>query len=1850
MRLIRFLVLFTYPLLAQIPDPNTFRFASSYPEFGDASRDRIVVTAEGLPRGHVLYVNFGFTDMNVNLHNASGSALVTGFTYPRFTTSRSYTFSFGYDDGAGGGIYLLSTLGSFTLNPSSAACGMLSQVNLNEYGLNATVKIFFIPKNPFIKSDGGTLCPGTSITIENNAAASYSESLAFWYYSDEFMGQDYFLETQAPRSLQSFSYQKIAPLATDGDVQLSVARYCPTNPYASRGVRLAVKSNQTTVQFDPDPLEVEVVGVTAPVCSNSPGDNGKGKVSISVNEAEAHAYELFEFSGGGIIPADVESLNKVGQGVFPDNQSIFEIPVPVGDHIMRVTDATTGCRELIMVEIPEFIPFSSSNVTQSIISPPQCPGEPARIRIGHAGKPFRISFSGQSTPINSAGGIVEVEIPSQVSQFTISDICGSSSRTIDFLPINWPDNFAINNLAITQPTCPDASSVNDGRIRFNVTGGLNNNAFTINLKRGNSIIATKIAAKNEQVTFDQLESGTYSVSCTEAITGCLYEENNIAVIANPLPLTATLDEIIAPSCHGEATGQVKIKMNNRRGEVTSSVSNFSVSGNTLTFSGMSAGNYNISVSDQCGLPVVVPVQISQPSALRQQSLVLTDQTCEAKDDGVVEIRASGGTGTLQYNLSGSGLNRVNTNGLFENLDRGNYKLSITDVNGCSLQINNLIIEVIQDSLDFTTNILPPDCSVDQAPTAGKSRGMIEVNTVNSTGIVSYHFGNIRQSVNRYFGAPQSYNVSVEDELGCRVEKQVSIPARTPIIENQLSLTGSDGFENGMFYLCDGNAVEFGATFSNLDNGVVSLIKASDIVYSKSYAGTEIKFNIRDEGDYKWLATDIRGCEWESETYQIRQPTRPALNITPQPADCDGEEMQINYAVESAFTVQQVKLFNFDGSLSDTKATGTGEFTGLDSGTYLMEIVDHFGCLYNDYPEIFLDDPEPLAVSSLAVKDVSCHAGTDGSITVTLDNIVGNLSYKLSSGVTQPADNPLRIPNLAADTYSFTVEDQCVQLSLSSLISEPDSLVISSNVSPVSCEEQDDGSIHIDVEGGNSPYQVSFAGAAWEPVAGDNVIINTIRTDQYLVRVRDANQCVISRNIDVPVSEFATEIDPSSVITLPPDCGTGQGISDNAIFEAALSPESGFFPFHYAIRSGDGTYEFTATKEDNRIGLNDLSPGDYVFSVVDSRSCTREVPFAIPEKDPIFLEVRVPEGQYSAFKDQSYFICPGETSAIFWSTDSYNGMYDLKLFNNDELTASRHLINDPDGLIDNLKDGNYVLVLEDALGCTTADTLFPVQYVEQPAVSHQSLTQITDQLSGNIYDISCHGGNNGRVVVESEGLFDRYEYFLSWQNNIISSSGGRNVIFQNLFAGNYVVSVIDSAQCSWENIYSLELEEPEPLDLSIGFPNDLNGFPVRCSGDSAMINFQISGGVAGFNIAITSSNGLNITEELLTREFSYKLPAGAYEILITDKAGCNLMDTFSIKEPQSLQFLVDITQPECIGESGEVEIKISGGVGMFQISRTVNEIENGSCVDITNLPASATGAHTNWLLPQGNYTFVVTDGNQCQSNTSIQMPAPSHSIELVVDEVISVTCFGNDDGAISVSGIGGKPFSDGYRFHLLNGVEYMRTITGYSALFDELEADEYEIYVEDENACCLIDGQNRLKITVGQPARLISRIISDKMPSCHDSQDGEIIMTATGGTGNYSFSVDGINFLSGDTVSLSQLTDIRPGDTLYRLFTRDDSYQLNEVCQTNNTFYLPAPPELLIDHVVIDKISCTNDRDGVITIVPRYGEIVGEEQLQISWFDSEGNLFENRLVAADLEAGSYQARLSLSKVNAHWILR
>jgi len=261
----------------------------------------------------------------------------------------------------------------------------------------------------------------------------------------------------------------------------------------------------------------------------------------------------------------------------------------------------------------------------------------------------------------------------------------------------------------------------------------------------------------------------------------------------------------------------------------------------------------------------------------------------------------------------------------------------------------------------------------------------------------------------------------------------------------------------------------------------------------------------------------------------------------------------------------------------------------------------------------------------------------------------------------------------------------------------------------------------------------------------------------------------------------------------------------------------------------------------------------------------------------------------------------------------------------------------------LAAGNYVVNINDAIGCTSSATVM----INQPAALHATI--------GSYSNVSCFGMHNGSININVTGGTGTYHY--AW--NTMPPQYTQNV--SNLSAGPYHVIVTDDNNCSADAF--ITLNEPVALEAtSLVISN------VKCfGGNDGKATININGGTMPYQFLWTG-NYTSATVSTLT--------SGNYQVTVTDNNDCIANASLTITQPPQLnaQITSDALQHNCYGSFLTLNSEVTGGTPQYYYNWWSNDAPNS--IYSPNSPSSL-------ILPESTSTYFlnVTDANNCLSNTA-----------------------------------------------------------------------------------------------------------------------------------------------------------------------------------------------------------------------------------------------------------------------------
>jgi gliding motility-associated-like protein len=470
------------------------------------------------------------------------------------------------------------------------------------------------------------------------------------------------------------------------------------------------------------------------------------------------------------------------------------------------------------------------------------------------------------------------------------------------------------------------------------------------------------------------EAGVHPVSLVVEENGCFSNDTTINVLV-PEELTYNLTVVDDP-CYNSCEGFAQI-------DVQGGTPPYDYSwGSTNINDNLCVGDYGITVVDNNGCEVSQTYTINQPPELIINNITTQDLTCFNSNNGEIHIDAVGGTGQITYLWSdgGMGPDRIN-------MPAGNYGLTVSDENGCSL--TEFITLTQPDELLLT---ISPDDAICEGESA-----IVSTVAVGGTQPYTYYWDSgsgFNMGTNLITVTPDTtttYFVYVEDANGC-----ISPTVRMKLIVSQQMYMTLITEDNRCFQSCDGEAS------LQIDGGIPPLN------YSWASDGSILQ-NICS-GLYSVTVTDVIGCQVDT-VFFIDEPPQMFANIFTEDASCYGYD-DGQAIVEVVGGVPGYTYLWPNGSTNDT--------VNLGAGVHEVTISDANDCRLN--LDAVIHQPDELRVQLVGGDRWICQTN---STQLNAQAIGGTQYYDFywtgNDGSSYVIHNPVVSPD-STTVYTVSVVD------------------------------------------------------------------------------------------------------------------------------------------------------------------------------------------------------------------------------------------------------------------------------------------------------------------------------------------------------------------------------------------------------------------------------------------------------------------------------------------------------------------------------------------------------------------------------------------------------------------------------------------------------------------------------------------------------------------------------------------------------------------------------------------------------------------------------------------------------------
>lgn len=599
-------------------------------------------------------------------------------------------------------------------------------------------------------------------------------------------------------------------------------------------------------------------------------------------------------------------------------------------------------------------------------------------------------------------------------------------------------------------------------------------------------------------------------------------------------------------------------------------------------------------------------------------------------------------------------------------------------------------------------------------------------------------------------------------------------------------------------------------------------------------------------------------------------------------------------------------------------------------------------------------------------------------------------------------------------------------------------------------------------------------------------------------------------------------------------------------EIVIFATGGTAPYQYSIDNG-------VTFQPANYFTN-LTAGVYNLVVKESNGCINIASVELNQPDPLIFTYTVSDAQCNGGNDGTIIIT---------ASGGYNAGYEYSVDGGTSWQISNSFLNLPAGTYSVMvrdRIYNYPIKEKNTAASVSCETAPVSVSIGEPTVIVFTITQT---------EVSCNGGNDGSITFSaSGGSSGIYQYSIDGGVNFLDSN-----VFSGLVAGDYQTVVREKDNTSCEVFGDLvTITEPTVIAFTTTQSN------INCNSNAnGQIVVTATGGVGGAGTGVldySNDGGVNWQSSNIFDN----LPAGDYDIVVRDhgQTACVTSPlTISITEPTPLAFTVDQVNVSCFGNNdGQIIMNASGGVGGDGSGTYEYSIDGGVNWQATNTFNSLFAATYQLILRDAVVTSCTT------TITDVEITQPD-LLELSFTKV-DANCSTNNDGEIHLSAVGGTGgTASGIFEYTIDGSSWQD-----SGDFTGLASANYSVAVRDKmNPFCGSILQN-VFIDLVSP---ITTSYTYTEISCYGGNDGNIEITASGGTG-YEYSIG--NDVWQDAGLFENLS---AGN--YSLIAREKT---NSTCgSTPIDLSLGEPTELTFT-TSVTQATCTAGNDGEIVVTASGG--------------------------------------------------
>ncbi len=408
-----------------------------------------------------------------------------------------------------------------------------------------------------------------------------------------------------------------------------------------------------------------------------------------------------------------------------------------------------------------------------------------------------------------------------------------------------------------------------------------------------------------------VQAGTYTVVVTDQF-GCTGTASYTLI--QPLALTGSTSQV-NPHCFGDANGTATVTPTGGSGAYHYAWNTTPVQ-NSQQATGLIAGAYTVSVTDDSLCQATFNVTLVDPAAITFGASIIVDPSCFGSSNGTAQVTPQNGVGSYTYLWS---IN-AQTSDPAIGLPQGTYTVTATDDNGCTGSTTVTLTQPSQVAVTVTPSNLTCFGSNNGSATAVASGG---------TPPYTYLWNN-SDSTATITGLPAStYTVKATDANGCTISGSTTLSQPTAVSESLWSVRTNcpDSKDGTVTALAAGGTGTYSYTLEDATGNILQTGNTSGIFTGVGY------------GLYIVVATDQNSCPI-SDTITVQRAPFNFYTDTAISTSCYGSQYH-----DGAIHLQGYSIPNgpFQYSIDNGPLQISPDFYNLSAGPHTVMAQDNYGC-------------------------------------------------------------------------------------------------------------------------------------------------------------------------------------------------------------------------------------------------------------------------------------------------------------------------------------------------------------------------------------------------------------------------------------------------------------------------------------------------------------------------------------------------------------------------------------------------------------------------------------------------------------------------------------------------------------------------------------------------------------------------------------------------------------------------------------------------------------------------------------------------------------------------------------------